>query len=191
MESSLDRFIHRNKDCSKCPQLTSNRTQIVFGAGKKCRVMIIGEAPGFNEDRLGEPFVGRSGQVLNELLKTIGLSRDDVYITNTVLCRPPNNRNPSGTELENCRGRLDEHIEIIDPKVIITLGNFSTQYILKTKDGISSLRGKVFNVDKRKIVPMFHPAVLLYSGMSPEKKTLMEEDFKVVKQVLDTKELVF
>ena len=173
-------------DCSRCPALCANRTQVVFGVGNPdaCKIVIIGEAPGKREDELGEPFVGRSGQVLDSLLVDIGVAREEAYITNTILCRPPENRNPSPEELANCRARLEEHIRILDPKVVITLGNFATKYMLETKKGITELRGKVHTKGFMKIVPMFHPAVLLYSGNSPEKRAEMLKDFKVVQEIL-------
>lgn len=172
--------------CRRCPALCANRTQVVFGVGNPdaCKIVIIGEAPGKREDELGEPFVGRSGQVLDSLLAEIGIAREEAYITNTILCRPPENRNPSPEELSNCRKRLEEHIRILDPKVVVTLGNFATKYMLETKRGITTLRGRVHQKGSMKIVPMFHPAVLLYSGNSPEKRAEMLKDFKIVQEIL-------
>ena len=173
--------------CQRCPELAANRTNVVFGVGdpNKCKLVIIGEAPGKSEDIKNEPFVGRSGQVLNELLASVGIKREEVYITNTILCRPPNNRNPNRQELSNCRDRLNSHLKILSPKVVVTLGNFSTQHMLETKQGITDLRGKVVEKDGMKIIPMFHPAVLLYSGMSPVKRKIMEDDFKKAKEIID------
>ena len=173
-------------DCSKCSELCSNRTNIVFGVGDPdtCKVVIIGEAPGKNEDLQNEPFVGRSGQVLNSLLKDIGLKRSEVYITNTVLCRPPDNRDPTPAELANCRSRLNRHIKLLKPRVVITLGNFSTKYMLDTKAGITNLRGKPVQKDGMTIVPMFHPATLLYSGNNPEKRQQLLDDFIVVQNLI-------
>ncbi len=178
-------------NCPRCPDLVANRTNVVFGVGNpnECKIVIMGEAPGHFEDLKNEPFVGKSGQVLNELLASVGIKREEVYITNTILCRPPNNRNPTKQELMNCRNRLNTHIKILGPKVVITLGNFATQYMLETKEGITSLRGKVVEKNGIKIVPMFHPAVLLYSGMSPEKRKIMGDDFKKVKEIIDTSNL--
>ncbi|MEM3127022.1 MAG: uracil-DNA glycosylase [Candidatus Woesearchaeota archaeon] len=173
-------------NCPRCPELVVNRTNVVFGVGNpdKCKIVIIGEAPGNWEDKKNEPFVGKSGQILNQLLESVGLKREEVYITNTILCRPPDNRNPTAQELRNCRNRLDTHIKILAPKVIITLGNFATKYMLETKKGITDLHGQVVEKNSMKIIPMFHPAVLLYSGMSPEKRKIMEDDFKKVKEIL-------
>ncbi len=183
----LEELKRKYEGCSLCIELKENRTNVVFGVGncEKAKVVIIGEAPGKNEDLQNEPFVGRSGQILTELLNEIGLSRDDVYITNTILCRPPNNRNPNKFELSNCQGRLDEQLKILNPKVVITLGNFATKYMLKIKEGITSVHGSVFDVNGMKIVPMFHPAVLLYNGNNPEKRKELLNDFKVVKEILD------
>lgn len=179
----LEELKQRYNNCQLCQQLAENRTNVVFGVGnpEKAKVVIIGEAPGKQEDLQNEPFVGRSGQILTELLGEIGLSRDDVYITNTILCRPPNNRNPNKQELSNCQKRLDEQLKILNPKVIITLGNFATKYMLKTKQGITSIHGQVFEINGKKIVPMFHPAVLLYNGNNPEKRKELLIDFGVVK----------
>ncbi len=172
--------------CNKCEELVNYRSQVVFGSQhmKKCPVMIIGEAPGKVEDENGEPFVGRSGQILNKFLEEIGLTREDVFITNTVLCRPPENRNPKSEELVNCRNRLDRTIEILDPKVIITLGNFATKYLLETKEGITKVRGKIYEKEGRKIVPMAHPAVVLYNGSSEAIMAQFRSDFSVVKGLL-------
>lgn len=177
--------------CLKCPLLVQNRMQVVFGAGnpETCKIVIIGEAPGKKEDELGQPFVGKSGQLLDTFLANINLKRpDDVYITNTILCRPPHNRNPNKEELNSCRHRLDKHIEILDPKVIITLGNFATQYLLQTKEGITKIRGKPIKTvilgKKRIIVPMQHPAVLLYNGNSPAKRAEFVHDFGIVQNIL-------
>ena len=172
--------------CTLCPELVACRTNVVFGVGNPhARVMIIGEAPGATEDEQGEPFVGRSGQLLTELLSSIGLSRDDVFITNTILCRPPENRNPRPEELRNCRSRLDQTIAIINPKVIITLGNFATKYVLNAKEGITTLRGKPQKKDGRTILPMYHPAVLVYNGNKGPRREEMEKDFHVLKTLLN------
>ena len=173
--------------CSKCPALCQSRSQVVFGSGNpKAEVLLIGEAPGANEDEQGIPFCGMSGQVLDELLSSAGLSREDIFITNTILCRPENNRNPTKEEVENCRNRLDRLIQIMQPKVIVTIGNFATERILGMK-GITSLRGKVFEVSGRKIVPVIHPANYLYSGRNPEMLAQMKKDFEVIVNVIKEK----
>ncbi|MBI2581597.1 uracil-DNA glycosylase, partial [Candidatus Woesearchaeota archaeon] len=122
----FDQLKQEYSTCSKCPALCQSRSQVVFGSGNpQAEVLFIGEAPGANEDKQGIPFCGMSGQVLNELLSSVGLSREDIFITNTILCRPENNRNPAKDEVENCRERLDKLIGIMQPKVIVTIGNFA------------------------------------------------------------------
>ncbi len=182
----LDVLKEQYSSCTRCPALVECRSQVVFGSGDpdRCKVVIIGEAPGKNEDEQGIPFVGRSGQVLNGFLDAIGLSRDEVFITNTVLCRPPNNRDPNKNELAQCRDRLDETISLLAPKVVITLGNFATKYMLDTKEGITTLRGKSYEKDGMMIIPMQHPAVLLYHGNSPAKRAEFEADFALVEDIL-------
>lgn len=184
---ALEELKQTYRHCEACPELASHRSQVVFGDGDppRCRLVIIGEAPGKKEDEEGIPFVGRSGQILDGYLSSIGLSREDVYITNTVLCRPPKNRNPRITELKACRPRLDQHLALLDPRVIITLGNFATRYFLETKEGITRLRGRIYEKGGYRVIPMQHPAVLLYNGMSPAKKAEFEEDFALVRQILE------
>jgi DNA polymerase len=177
--------------CDKCKELCQNRKQVVFGTGKEnAQVLFIGEAPGANEDEKGVPFCGMSGQVLEELLRSIGLSREDIFITNTILCRPPENRNPTKEEVENCRSRLDQLISGMEPKVIVTIGNFATERIINKK-GIRSLRGKIFSVmfneKEIKVVPVIHPASYLYSGRNPEMMEQMRKDFLGIKEVISVK----
>jgi uracil-DNA glycosylase len=192
MLEKLNALERTYKKCTKCSELVANRKNVVFGTGiKNPKVVIIGEAPGANEDLKNEPFVGRSGKILDFYLNSIGLSRtEDAYITNTILCRPPKNRNPSSIELSNCRLRLEAQLKILSPKVIVTLGNFATKYILKTKEGITCLRGIPKEISHLgfpvKVLPMQHPAVLLYNGNSPEKKAEFEHDFNVLKELLLT-----
>ena len=178
-------------DCKLCPELVKCRKNIVFGVGnpETAKFMIIGEAPGAKEDQLNEPFVGKSGQVLNKLLESVNLKREEVYITNTILCHPPKNRNPNKKELHNCRTRLNQQIKIIDPKIIVTLGNFSTRYMLESKEGITKLRGNIIEKNGIKILPTFHPAVLLYSGMNPKKVKIIENDLRKVADLIHRKTL--
>lgn len=184
---SFNKLKQEYSTCSKCPALCQSRFQVVFGSGNpQAEVLFIGEAPGANEDKQGIPFCGMSGQVLNELLASVGLSREDIFITNTILCRPENNRNPAKEEVENCRNRLDKLIQIMQPKVIVTIGNFATERILGKK-GITSLRGKVFEVDGKKIVPVIHPANYLYSGRNPEMFAQMKKDFETIVNVIKEK----
>ncbi len=175
--------------CKKC-NLHKKRTQIVVGDGvSDADIMFIGEAPGRQEDKEGKPFVGRAGQLLDSFLEDIDLDRNEVYITNIVLCRPPNNRNPEDEEIEKCTCYLDRHIEIVDPRVIVPLGSFATSYILDKYgiDGgtISSVHGEVFTVNNLKgsfrIVPQYHPAAALYN---PDLKKVIYSDFEKVKEVV-------
>ncbi|MBU0456997.1 MAG: uracil-DNA glycosylase [Nanoarchaeota archaeon] len=185
---SFDRLKEEYFKCTKCDQLCKSRSQVVFGSGNpQADVLFIGEAPGFNEDKEGIPFCGMSGKVLNELLNSVSLSREDIFITNTILCRPENNRNPAKEEVSNCRERLDKLIFIMNPKVIVTIGNFATERILG-KTGIKSLKGKIFSVfineKEVKVVPVIHPASYLYSGRNPQMFEQMKNDFKVIASVI-------
>ncbi len=173
------------KDCRKCEALCSTRTQVVFGSGSKdADVLFVGEAPGANEDKKGIPFCGMSGKILDELLATIGLNREDIFITNTILCRPPKNRNPKKDEVENSRERLDQLLEVMKPKVIVTIGNFATDRIIG-KTGVKTIRGKVFEYDGFKVVPVVHPASFLYSGRNPEEWERMKNDFQSIASVVE------
>jgi DNA polymerase len=172
-------------DCSRC-QLGATRTKLVFGVGDPhARLMFIGEAPGKNEDLQGEPFVGAAGKLLDELLASIGMERSQVYIANVLKCRPPNNRDPLPEEIERCTPFLAEQVRLVDPKVIATLGNFATKYILGTDRGITTLRGRLFHVDGRQVVPIFHPAAALYDQ---SKRAVLFDDFKRLRAVLDMPE---
>lgn len=188
---TFDRLKQEYSACDKCEELCKNRTHIVFGSGKKdADVLFIGEAPGANEDKQGIPFCGMSGKILNELLTSVGLSREEIFITNTVLCRPPGNRNPSKLEIENCRSRLDQLISIMQPKVIVTIGNFATERIIG-KTGIKTIHGKIFpvviNHQEVKVVPVVHPASYLYSGRNPELFKQMQADFQVIANLVQNK----
>ncbi len=174
--------------CQLCPELNENRTQVVFGDGNsEAKILFIGEAPGASEDKQGIPFCGASGQILIQLLDSVNLSRKDIFITNTILCRPPNNRNPNTEELNNCKDRLDQLIQIMQPEVIVTIGNFATERIIKKK-GITTLRGKTFTInvlDKNvKVIPVVHPASYLYSGRNPELFKKMSQDFQAIAELL-------
>ncbi len=174
--------------CQRCPALCKSRTQVVFGSGNpQAEVLFMGEGPGAEEDKQGIPFCGASGKVLQELLASINLTREDVFITNTILCRPENNRNPAKEEVENCRERLDQLIQIMQPKVIVTIGNFATERILGKK-GITSLRGKVFPLtihnQEVKVIPVIHPANLLYNGRNPAIMQQMKDDFQKIAGVI-------
>lgn len=184
----LQQLHNKYQHCKRCSELCKSRTQVVFGSGNpNAEILFIGEAPGANEDKLGIPFCGMSGKVLEELLQSINLSRNDVFITNTILCRPENNRNPYPEEVENCRDRLDQLIAIMRPKVIVTIGNFSTQRILN-KTGIKTVRGKIFSTTINNhiitVIPVIHPANYLYSGRNPELLTQMKQDFQTIASVI-------
>lgn len=175
--------------CQKCPSLCQSRSQVVFGNGnEQAQILFIGEAPGATEDKEGIPFCGASGKVLQELLNTINLNREDIFITNTILCRPENNRNPEKEEVNNCRERLDQLINIMQPKVIVTIGNFATERIINKK-GITTLRGNIhpitINNQEIKIIPIIHPANYLYNGRNPKMFEQMAQDFQVIKSVIE------
>lgn len=169
--------------CTQC-DLCETRTQVVFGVGSpKADLMFVGEAPGANEDLLGEPFIGRSGKLLDMLVaEELGMERSEFYIANVVKCRPPENRNPKPVEIDACWAWLQQQIELIDPKVIMTLGNFSTRTLLQTKIGITQLRGRVHPFGDRWLVPTFHPAAALRQGASVLEK--MREDMGRTKRAL-------
>lgn len=169
-------------ECRRCA-LGDTRTRLVFGDGNAAAdVMFIGEAPGRNEDLQGRPFVGAAGKLLEELLASIGLSRSDVYIANVLKSRPPNNRDPLPEEIEECTPFLREQIRLIDPRVIVTLGKFATQFILRTNRGITQLRGRRHEVDGRAVLPIFHPAAALYDQT---KRDVLFDDFKRLAVLLE------
>ncbi len=171
----LDELRREVEQCRRCP-LCEGRTNVVFGSGNEhARVLIIGEAPGKNEDLQGMPFVGAAGKYLSELIVRAGLEREDVYIANILKCRPPDNRNPLTEEIQACTPFLREQTRTIDPEVIVTLGNFSTRFVLKTDRGITGLRGQFFDAGKFKVMPTFHPAAALYDVTKREK---IEADFE-------------
>lgn len=177
----LDEIRAEVEACRKCA-LCEGRTNVVFGVGNPhARVMIVGEAPGKNEDLQGEPFVGAAGQYLNELLAHAGLVRDDVFIANVLKCRPPGNRDPQPVEIQTCTPYLREQTRTIDPDFIVTLGNFSTKFILKTDVGITRLRGTLQQAGKFKVFPIFHPAAAIYDR---SKREIMEADFKRLGELL-------
>jgi uracil-DNA glycosylase family 4 len=179
---TLLEFYEQIKDCQKCT-LAAARTQVVFGHGNpQADIMFVGEAPGFHEDRQGKPFVGAAGKLLDQLLEEIGIQRREVYIANVIKCRPPDNRNPRADEIESCKPYLFKQIELIGPKVICTLGNFSTQLLLGKKVGITKVRGQAFNQGTYVVVPMLHPAAALHrDGV----KEAVKEDFRHLRTILD------
>jgi uracil-DNA glycosylase len=173
-------------DCTRCKLHTLGRRQIVFGVGSAdADLMFVGEAPGADEDIQGEPFVGRAGQLLTKIIEAIGLKRDDVYIANVIKCRPPGNRNPEPDEVEQCEPFLFRQIEVVKPKVIVALGKFAAQTLLRTLDPISRLRGRVYDYRGAKLIPTFHPAYLL---RNPSSKREVWEDMKVVRSLLKSED---
>jgi DNA polymerase len=172
--------------CTRC-RLAQGRTQVVFGVGDPdADLMFIGEGPGFHEDRQGEPFVGAAGQLLTRMLGEIGLTREQVYIGNIVKCRPPGNRDPRPDEIEACTPWLVEQISLIQPRVVVTLGNFATKYVLNTQTGITRLRGRVHDWHGRTVIPTFHPAAILHGGGEGSRQfEMLLEDFRAVRRTLD------
>ena len=159
-----------------------SRKNLVFGQGSpSAKLMFVGEAPGHEEDLQGLPFVGKAGQLLTKIIEAIGLKRGDVYIANVLKCRPPENRNPEPDEIQSCEENLLSQIQLIGPKVVVCLGKFSAQTLLKTQTPISSLRGKFYDYHGVKLMPTFHPAYLL---RNPNDKKLVWQDMqKVVKEL--------
>ncbi|MDI6780660.1 MAG: uracil-DNA glycosylase [bacterium] len=159
---TLEEIEESIQGCKRC-HLAQYRKNIVFGIGNpEARLMIIGEAPGAQEDIKGQPFVGDAGQLLTKMLAAIHIERKDVYITNVVKCRPENNKNPNHDEIVACNAYLIAQIRVIKPKIILCLGNFAAKTLLKTENGISTLRGKFFDYQGIKLLPTYHPAALLY-----------------------------
>lgn len=181
----LDEVARIASTCTKC-RLSAGRTQVVFGDGSaEADLMFIGEGPGFHEDKQGLPFVGAAGQLLNRLLGEIGLRRDEVYVCNVVKCRAPGNRDPLPDEIEACKPYLMKQVELVDPTVIATLGNFATRVILDRPVAISRVRGQRSVWHGRTVIPTFHPAAVLHGGgdAGPQMRAL-REDFAAIKETL-------
>ncbi len=167
--------------CEKC-KLSRTRTQVVYGVGNpNADLMFIGEAPGRDEDLQGEPFVGRAGQLLTDIIKAMKLTRDDVYIANVVKCRPPENRNPEPDELDACRPYIQRQVEIIQPKVIVALGRFALQSLTGKAYGITSVRGQWLEYNGVKVMPTYHPAYLLRNQAA--KKDVWSDMKKVIAEL--------
>ena len=184
-EGGISEIKKEVESCKKCDLWKTRKIPVPGEGSLHPKVMFIGEAPGFNEDLQGKPFVGKAGKVFDELLKSIGIDRRDIYITNILKCKPPENRSPKTEEIKACTPYLDSQIAIIKPKIIVTLGSFSMSYIFDKfglKQGkISSLHGRVFNLTNlagiEKIIPLYHPAVATYNlGM----KSILLQDFKSI-----------
>lgn len=192
MENKIEKINSEILLCKRC-SLYKERTNPVIGEGSnQADIMLIGEGPGFNEDRAGKPFCGKAGKILDELLLSAGIKREEIYIANILKCRPPGNRNPTQGEISACSLYLDKQIEIIKPKIICCLGNFSTAYILNKfglKDkilGISKIHGQVFSVSTLfgpiKIIPLYHPAVAVYNINMLET---LKKDFAILRNKKD------
>jgi uracil-DNA glycosylase family 4 len=183
---ALKEVLARARVCERCSELASTRKTVVFGAGNAdAELMFIGEAPGASEDEQGLPFVGRAGKLLETLLVEIGLSRPDVFIANVLKCRPPGNRDPQPVEIENCREYLLRQVELIEPAVICTLGNFSTKLLRGDPTGITKLHGQpeVITLGARavRLYPIYHPAAALYT---PRMLETLREDFSRLPELL-------
>lgn len=170
-------------ECTRCA-LSQNRTRTVLGVGDQdAQWMIVGEAPGAEEDRCGEPFVGRAGQLLNNMLAAIGLSRDAVYITNVVKCRPPGNRDPRPEEVAACEGYLKRQIDLVRPRLILALGRFAAQTLLRTDTPVGQLRGKVHHyAETLPLIVTYHPAYLL---RSPDQKARAWDDLRLARAEIE------
>ena len=179
--NAWEKVEHCVKECVNCG-LHKTRTQTVFGTGnRQARVMFIGEAPGAEEDRQGKPFVGRAGQLLTQMLRAVGFSRDDVFIANILKCRPPNNRDPQIDEVEKCTPYLKEQIALIKPDVLVTLGRIASHFLLNTTTSLSKLRGQVFKFNNTPLLVTYHPAYLL---RTPADKAKAYEDLKKIQEFL-------
>jgi uracil-DNA glycosylase len=183
---ALKAVYQQAKGCTNCPQLAATRTTVVFGSGNAdADLMFVGEAPGANEDRQGVPFVGQAGKLLDTLLEEIGLSRGDVFVSNTLKCRPPGNRDPHPAEIEACQSYLMRQVELIEPRVICTLGNFATKLLRGDPTGITRLHGReevrVVGTRAVRLYPMFHPAAALYT---PANVDVLRADFGRIPQLL-------
>jgi uracil-DNA glycosylase family 4 len=183
---ALKQVLAEARGCVRCPELAATRRTVVFGAGNAdAELMFIGEAPGASEDEQGVPFVGRAGKLLEKLLEEIGLSRSEVFIANTLMCRPPGNRDPLPVEIENCQDYLLRKVELIEPTVICTLGNFSTKLLRGDPTGITRLHGQpevlVLGTRAVRLYPIYHPAAALYT---PRMLETLREDFMRLPQLL-------
>jgi uracil-DNA glycosylase family 4 len=168
-------------DCQRC-KLAPKRTKIVFGSGNpKAELVFVGEAPGFDEDQQGLPFVGAAGQLLTKIIESTGVKREDTYICNILKCRPPDNRNPEPDEVLQCSPFLRRQLAAIKPKIVCALGKFAAQTLLQSADSITRLRGEFHDIDGMRVIATFHPSYLL---RSPEKKREVWEDMKQIRAEL-------
>ena len=183
MSEELRLVAEEASTCVRCG-LAATRTQVVFGVGDPAAdLLFVGEGPGAEEDRLGQPFVGRSGKLLDQLvLEEMGLTRDQFHIANVVKCRPPGNRDPLPDEIAACNPWLERQLELIAPEVVITLGNFATRTLLQTREGITKIRGQVYPFRGGVLIPTFHPAAILRGGAT--QMAQMRADLVRAKQYL-------
>ena len=180
-EQLLDMIAQSVAECRQC-YLCEGRTNVVPGFGNpEARVMLIGEAPGKNEDLQGRPFVGAAGKYLTELLGYAGLTREEVFIGNVLKCRPPSNRDPQPDEITLCAPFLRDQVRAIGPEYIVTMGNFATKFILRTDRGITKLHGRLEQTGRFKVFPVFHPAAAIYDRT---KRESLEEDFRTLGEFL-------
>jgi len=179
----LEELAQSLHNCQRCKLAKLGRSQVVFGVGNPhASVMFVGEAPGANEDLKGEPFVGAAGKILNDLLASANLSRDQIYIANVIKCRPPDNRDPEPDEVEICKPFLLQQIQLIRPKLVCTLGNWATQTLLERKVGITKVKAQAFYMKDFVLFPLLHPAAALHQGGLLDT---LKEDFKKLKTFLD------
>ncbi len=184
-KSQLQSLCQQVQSCQLCPELVANRTQTVFGVGSpQTRLCFFGEAPGADEDRMGEPFVGRAGQLLNKIIDACGLQREDVYILNVLKCRPPKNRTPTAEEADRCRQFFERQLEIIRPDYICCLGAAAATALLATKTSLGRLRGEMHPWRWAQVVVTYHPAYLL---RNPSAKRLVWEDMQMLMQQMGIK----
>jgi uracil-DNA glycosylase family 4 len=187
---ALATFAEQVSGCTRC-RLSQGRTQVVFGVGNPhADLMFVGEAPGFHEDKQGEPFVGQAGKLLDKLLGGIGLERSEVYIANVLKCRPPGNRDPQPDEIESCEPHLFRQIELIQPRVVATLGNFATKLLSGKPNGITRVHGQDQEVtlggNRVLLYPLYHPAAALYT---PAMLNVLQEDFRRIPELLGREEI--
>ena len=187
---ALATFAEQVSGCTRC-RLSQGRTQVVFGVGNPhADLMFVGEAPGFHEDKQGVPFVGQAGKLLDKLLGGIGLERPEVYIANVLKCRPPGNRDPQPDEIESCEPHLFRQIELIQPRVVATLGNFATKLLSGKPTGITRVHGQDQEVtlggNRVLLYPLYHPAAALYT---PAMLNVLQEDFRRIPELMGREEI--
>ena len=177
-DNNLDSFYNEIKDCTKC-SLSKSRTKFVFGVGNpNADIVIVGEAPGKNEDLQGEPFVGRGGKLLDKILEAINLNRKKVFILNVLKCRPPENRDPKPQEISECEPYLKKQLQLINPKLIVALGRIAAMTLLRSKDSLTNMRNKIHKYENIDLIATYHPAALL---RNPNFKKPTWEDFKLIR----------